>query len=292
MKKHMLLFALSQLLVTSIIAQNYGEIGTEWHYNGNGSGLNKWRGYQKVSSIKDTFFQGKQVKKIQLINFEQLTSNKFYPYYFYEYQSGDTIFQFNPQTFKYEVKFIFNLTQGDTVSFFYSDGYSGDDLKVDTVFPIQIGSLSLKQYELSFISSGSIRNLTLIDRIGFYDFFNLNSGGGPGSIFYANLRCYSDSLIDTNYNSFPCDFIAYTDINEQLLNSKISVYPNPALDKFTLVHEEVTIDNVKLFDMAGKEITISKISKNKFDISHIKSGIYMLKIETNLGITSKKLIKK
>jgi len=81
----------------------------------------------------------------------------------------------------------------------------------------------------------------------------------------------------------------------------IQVYPNPTTGELTIENGQLTIDNgqltiqsVVIYDVVGKKqfsIVNCPLSIKKMDISHLFSGIYFLKIETDGGIVVKKVIK-
>lgn len=74
----------------------------------------------------------------------------------------------------------------------------------------------------------------------------------------------------------------------------ISVYPNP-VDDVLNIQSSVVLDGaiVEVFDMLGKNIYKNSLFNNSIDISNFDSGIYMLNITTDEGITYvKKFIKK
>ena len=75
---------------------------------------------------------------------------------------------------------------------------------------------------------------------------------------------------------------------------EITVYPNPTIGELTINNEQLTINNITVFDVYGRMLK-SKIvnlkSKILIDISHLHAGIYFLKITTVSGITTQKIIK-
>ena len=74
--------------------------------------------------------------------------------------------------------------------------------------------------------------------------------------------------------------------------SGIAIYPNPANDTFTI---NSNISSLNIYDITGKLISEYRGSLQKgelFDVSELKQGIYILKLENNLGQkSSTKLIK-
>jgi len=76
---------------------------------------------------------------------------------------------------------------------------------------------------------------------------------------------------------------------------KIVVYPNPTTGELTIKNEQLTINSVEVFDVVGKRLSlhhlISTSSNHHINVSHLKSGIYFIKINTNEGTITKKVIK-
>ena len=73
----------------------------------------------------------------------------------------------------------------------------------------------------------------------------------------------------------------------------IKIYPNPASGNTLTIDtlEEVTIS---VFDILGKQVLKAQVSRgdNQIDISDLNSGIYMIRLQTENGSATKKLIKK
>jgi hypothetical protein len=74
--------------------------------------------------------------------------------------------------------------------------------------------------------------------------------------------------------------------------TSLLVYPNPTTDKLTINNEQLTIDNVEIFDVYGKKHhLITSSSHHLINIAHLPAGIYFLKISTAAGEVVKKIIK-
>ncbi|MFN2262229.1 MAG: T9SS type A sorting domain-containing protein, partial [Psychroflexus sp.] len=74
---------------------------------------------------------------------------------------------------------------------------------------------------------------------------------------------------------------------------KISLYPNPASDFFSLENTtNLQIQKVKIFDSAGKKISEVEQNFEKINIQDLNSGLYFIQIETEKGKTVKQLLKK
>jgi hypothetical protein len=70
----------------------------------------------------------------------------------------------------------------------------------------------------------------------------------------------------------------------------IKLYPNPTTSSITIEAINTTIQEIRLYDVLGKEIFTT--SQTSFDIDQLVNGIYIVKIEDDLGnTTTRKVIK-
>lgn len=80
-------------------------------------------------------------------------------------------------------------------------------------------------------------------------------------------------------------------VNDNLVGV-IEVFPNPISNSFKINYpSNITIKSATLYDLLGKNTGI-KLEDNSMNTSSLNAGIYMLKIETNLGTHIEKIIKK
>lgn len=94
--------------------------------------------------------------------------------------------------------------------------------------------------------------------------------------------------------------IATVGVNEINNNPKLSIYPNPTHDVFTLSLDDLDIDEAftyKIYTSYGKEIyhEMAKAKTNlltkTFDMSNFVAGIYFVSVQTEHGITTMKVLK-
>ncbi|PVW15094.1 T9SS type A sorting domain-containing protein [Marixanthomonas spongiae] len=78
----------------------------------------------------------------------------------------------------------------------------------------------------------------------------------------------------------------------EVIEPKISIYPNPVDEKLFIKIPNDTIKTVQIFDSLGKLAFISDDFKNGLTVSSLETGIYIIKIESLNGHTVKKFIKK
>ncbi|WP_405563312.1 T9SS type A sorting domain-containing protein [Polaribacter sp. Asnod6-C07] len=87
---------------------------------------------------------------------------------------------------------------------------------------------------------------------------------------------------------FKDNTLSISDINQDLIK-EFNLFPNPAKTHFS-----ININPVKtqIFDVTGKLVKVDNNRKNKIDISNLKKGIYIVKVQSEEGtIHLKKLLK-
>lgn len=96
----------------------------------------------------------------------------------------------------------------------------------------------------------------------------------------------SDSIAITIQNTTPIK-----DINES--NSHVSIQPNPTSNFFVVQSGVTMIKAIGLYNLLGEQISLTQgIEENHYTYltTQLPSGIYIVMIQTNLGIESKKII--
>ena len=84
-------------------------------------------------------------------------------------------------------------------------------------------------------------------------------------------------------------------VNDISDEATFSVYPNPATNFITVSSNiNLAINSIEMFDINGrmvKRISYKDISNPEVNISDIAAGVYMMKISSNNGVATKKIIK-
>ena len=91
--------------------------------------------------------------------------------------------------------------------------------------------------------------------------------------------------IESNFNLNTCLSLS----TDNLLNNNITIYPNPVIDLIN-INTSLTILEVEIFDVLGKRLNYIKVNNRKIDVSGVNSGVYILKIKTEIGIILKKIL--
>ena len=81
-----------------------------------------------------------------------------------------------------------------------------------------------------------------------------------------------------------------TSIENKLIEGNINIYPNPATNTL-FINNLPENSNIKIYDVLGNEVIIQQNSSNSFSISNLQNGIYVLKVENENGVFTKKFIK-
>jgi len=80
-------------------------------------------------------------------------------------------------------------------------------------------------------------------------------------------------------------------IHETKINN-ISIYPNPTTGQLTIDNGELKMNSIEIFDVYGRIIVNCQLSiVNSIDISDLSNGVYFLKISTEKGMVTKKIVK-
>jgi hypothetical protein len=85
-------------------------------------------------------------------------------------------------------------------------------------------------------------------------------------------------------------------INDGHINDLISIYPNPANDFLNIQFNHGLSGEVKIYNVAGKELVSNKLNRStplcKLDVSGLSNGIYFVQIDTGKDQISRRFIKR
>jgi len=115
---------------------------------------------------------------------------------------------------------------------------------------------------------------------------------------YASDLVYDGSsfwVVNMNSNKIHQLEPVVVSLNEAIQTSSITkIYPNPASDYLQIKMDPIYVNNIELYDMQGykKKTTIlnKKTSEFQLDVSDVKNGIYILKINTEIRLFEEKII--
>jgi len=84
---------------------------------------------------------------------------------------------------------------------------------------------------------------------------------------------------------------------ESLENDAVMVYPNPTTGELRFTNYDLRIENVEIYDIYGKKESFdyAQLPKGEgemvIDLSSLQAGIYFVKIQTETGTVTKKVVK-
>jgi len=113
-------------------------------------------------------------------------------------------------------------------------------------------------FTYSFTTEGNIIYLTIINSLG-------------------NSATYSATILSsTEFSSF-----------------QFKIHPNPVNNNLIIQSENADIENIKIYNLSGKQVLQHKYNPNEaIDVSSLAKGLYVLKVQTEAGSITKKLVKK
>jgi hypothetical protein len=111
-------------------------------------------------------------------------------------------------------------------------------------------------------------NNTWINASGWLDLYynNMNS-----MWYYWGLFKFSATYIKTSSNA----------ISEHRVESVLKLYPNPTTGVLTINNEQLTMNNIEIFDVYGRKVSSHHLipsSSHQINISHLPSGVYIVKM--------------
>jgi len=139
---------------------------------------------------------------------------------------------------------------------------------------------------LSFIVEDEIDGLKDILQLGYRSVpFNVNE--------IVSVDAFGILSRHPNFESEVNVAVQYPDFTQEQLTSDISVYPNPFVNILSIESQNTRIQRLELYDNIGRLI-VSRYASGKYeslDLSSIQSGTYLIRITTNKGVITRKVIR-
>ncbi|MFC4632501.1 T9SS type A sorting domain-containing protein [Dokdonia ponticola] len=82
------------------------------------------------------------------------------------------------------------------------------------------------------------------------------------------------------------ELLSVTDVN----TTEISLYPNPATDVM-FIESALPIQQITVYNVLGQAILTERIQNNQLDVSSLSKGIYLVKLTSDAGIFTQRLVK-
>ena len=116
--------------------------------------------------------------------------------------------------------------------------------------------------------------------------------GGLNGVIYVAFRHHDVTdqfTVDIDNVKVVADALA----TENFVTSNFSVYPNPATSVVNInaKNNSIVINSIQLTDINGRTVKTVKGMTNQINISELNAGVYFLKIATDQGTGTTKIIK-
>lgn len=103
---------------------------------------------------------------------------------------------------------------------------------------------------------------------------------------------YGEDCAWIDYITFP-GTATIMNIEQRIINEGFSIYPNPGAGEFWInTPDNQLIEQLSVFDLSGKQIVQHKAfnSSKPLDLKMLKTGIYVIKLETKNAVFTEKLL--
>jgi hypothetical protein len=85
-------------------------------------------------------------------------------------------------------------------------------------------------------------------------------------------------------------------VNDNTIANKVSLVPNPANDEVSILITEAVEADIRVFDLTGKlvifQLDVPVVTRYTLDVSGLNAGVYFVRINSEIGTVTKKLIKR
>ena len=163
-------------------------------------------------------------------------------------------------------------------------------------FPVIIGSdVLLGIYELNFsnviITNIENRDISSLSMEKGQVTVVENDGDDDGDGVANNIDACPDTPAGETVDATGCSD-AQLSIEDEKLEQAIRVYPNPVKDILSINSETIAISKVEIYSVLGKKL--KKINSNfkSISIHDFSSGLYIIRIFSDKGATTKRIIKR
>ncbi len=193
-----------------------------------------------------------------------------------------------------ELLFDFSVVSGDTITpLFYAPGpFYQSTHTVDSLSQIVLpNNDTCKVVHFDFDWG--------IFLAGFFSNFMIEGVGGPGGIYAPFNEDFETSITRTllcyqeNGINLLGDCIFPNSISENTNSISFDIYPNPTFGKFTIELEKPDKANITIYNIAGKKVFNKHYTSNELIEINLDApnGLYFIKVETDKGVFTEKIIK-
>ncbi len=271
---------------TALPAQpvEFAPIGARWHF----AFLAPWTGEKgdcQADCLKETVVGGRLCKQIKVLANGNFFGNR------YIFQQGDSIFQHQPGT---APKFLFrnNYQVGEVTRTGMSASYQWKVTGIDTLVfnhnqPVR--RFRLERTDVAFETA------VIYDRfgpqLGFFD----DWCGGPCDYNYYGICSYQDlGFAQAKVPNGDCSYLVAA---KEPIVQPLTLSPNPAdgTIRVSLPSQTSGTVHLRVFDLTGQQVlqleALPSPEGINMDVSHLPTGVYLFRVQNNLGIYQQRLVK-
>ena len=126
------------------------------------------------------------------------------------------------------------------------------------------------------LTKGALANDANIDSV---TFTGISSASNVANIFVDNVVVY---------NSVPAVILG--SVKNEISN--FSLYPNPVKGGKVFINSDNTFAerSVAIYDVLGKQVVSQKGTQNSIEVSHLNKGVYIIKVEEEGKVATRKLV--
>ena len=111
---------------------------------------------------------------------------------------------------------------------------------------------------------------------------------------YVGIKCVSDDQFGFAVDDFK---VTTTGLKiDEFFTKNFSIHPNPVNDVFSLTAKNgVSLENVQVIDINGRVVNETNVSDSdsvQINVSDLTAGVYFVKVQSDLGVGTSKIIKK
>lgn len=184
------------------------------------------------------------------------------------------------QNERFSVLYDLNKNVGETWITFYDS--CDITFTVDSISTEIINTSSLKvMYVSSDVYRGKITESIGFDIAPHPFYFAYCVGLASDHSYYEGLRCYEDSIIGShNFGLRTCEY-TNVGLNKLENESKIRLFPNPALKNLNVEREVYFAQNYSIFTITGTLMKsgVLRSTIESIDVSNFESGLYFMQLE-------------
>jgi len=237
-----------------------------------------WTERHKLSG--DTIIENQTYKKVYKTS-EEFPLN--WDYWGGIREENKKVWRLGTNNYPESLIYDFNLNVGDTIWL-----YEYDPMIVDSIGYKPINDENRKHIYFSYPGYPSLTELW-IEGIGSNRGILVPGTGTVvgGRFWFLCMKENGDVIyMNPNYNN--CFLL--TEI-EEISNSIMQVYPNPAHDKIKIKNSKnIRIESISLVDLKGQKLREFENNKTELDLSGISTGIYLLKLTYENGEVVRKIM--